>query len=267
MAARFLITHEETMTLTLVRPSYYTGLFKRLLSFTRHPVAGVDVGIPLKQKLTDTAGLFVIKLFLLLAIAVLMAVLSPVFDPQNVSIDNIVERFSPIALLFVAGLALPLLEEVGFRLSLTFKPIYLALSLGVLCYYFLTKVVFGTSNSLVDESFALRVGVSLAICAMLYLVFRLPQVSKFLCVAWKKHFRWIFYVTCAAFALVHLFNFKLSIVHVVLMPLITLPQIVSGIIYGYARVTLGFQYALLAHIANNLLFVLSSFLPEGDLIL
>lgn len=255
------------MTLTLVRRSYYLALFQRLVSFTRRPVAGVDAGMTLKQKLTDTAGLFAIKLFLLVAIAVLMAVLSPVFDPQNVSIDNIVERFSPIALLFVAGLALPLLEEVGFRLSLTFKPIYLALSLGVMCYYFLTKAVFGTSNSLVDESFVLRVGVSLTVCTTLYLVFRLRQVSKFLCAVWERHFRWIFYVTCAAFALVHLFNFELNIVHVVLMPLITLPQIVSGIIYGYARVTLGFQYALLAHIANNLLFVLSSFLPEGDLIL
>lgn len=255
------------MTLTLVKPSYYIALLKRLLSFTRRPVAGVDAGMTLKQKLTDTAGLFVIKLFLFVAIAVLMAALSPVFDPQNVSIDNVVERFSPIALLFVAGLALPLLEEVGFRLSLTFKPIYLALSLCVMCYYFLTKVVFGTSNSLVDESFSLRVGVSLTLCMMLYLVFRLPQVSRFLGVVWSRHFRWIFYFTCAAFALVHLFNFELSIIHVVLMPLITLPQIVSGIIYGYARVTFGFQYALLAHVANNLLFVLSSFLPEGDLVL
>lgn len=255
------------MTFKLVRPSYYIALVKRVLSFTRHPVADAGAGMALKQKLTDTAGLLVIKLLSAVAIAVLMAVLSPVFDPKNVSVDNIVERFSPVALLFVAGLALPLLEEVGFRLSLRFNPVYLALSLGVMCYYFLTKVVFGTSNSLVDESFGVRVGVSLAICTLLFLVFRLPQVSTFLREVWEKHFRWIFYVTCAAFAFVHLFNFELSIVHIILMPLMTLPQIVSGILYGYARVILGFQYALLAHVANNLLFVLSSFLPEADLIL
>ena len=40
----------------------------------------------------------------------------------------------------------------------------------------------------------------------------------------------------------------------ILAPLITLPQIVSGIIYGYARMALGFQYALLASRHQQLSF-------------
>lgn len=91
------------MKFTLVKPAHYVALFQRLTSFVRDPVDRVVVDRSPTQKMADTIGLVVIKLLLFVAIAVVMALLSPVFDPKNVSIDNITERFSPIALLFVAG--------------------------------------------------------------------------------------------------------------------------------------------------------------------
>ena len=252
------------MKYPLLRPSYNRSLFLAVLDFVRAPRYSAFAEIPIGEKIRDTLGLFVVKLVLFVAIALFMALLSPVFDPQNVSVHNLTARFAPAMLFVVAALALPLLEEVGFRLSLKFKPGYLAMSLSVICYYFMTKAVYGTSNSMIDESFLTRAGLSIAVGVAIYPVLKARTVSYALSRFWENHFRWVFYGSCGSFALVHLFNYELSVINLVLMPLITLPQIVSGVIYGYARMVLGFQYALLAHAVNNTVFVLGSMLPEGD---
>jgi hypothetical protein len=252
------------MTYPLLQPSYYRSLFLAVLEFVRNPQYSAIATTPTSEKIRDTFGLFVVKLLLFVAIAVSMALLSPVFDPQNISANNLTARLTPAMLFFVAVLALPLLEEIGFRLSLKFKPSYLAMSLAVIGYYFLTKVVYGTSNSTIDDSFLTRAGLSIAVGMALFPVLQTRTVSNALSGFWEKNFRWIFYFSCGSFALVHLFNYELSAINLILMPLITLPQIVGGVIYSYARMVLGFQYALLAHAINNSLFVLASMLPEGD---
>ena len=253
------------MTFSLIRPAFYKTTLAELLKFVKAPHDTTGSVRSVRDNLRDTIGLFVIKLVLFVMIAVLMAAISRFFDPENISLDNMTERFPPAMLFLVAGLALPLLEEVGFRLSLKFKPIYLAMSASVICYYFLTKVVFGTSNSVIDDSFALRAFTSIGVGLVLLPCLRLASVSKPLACFWVRKFRWIFYFSCASFAFVHLFNYELTPVNILLMPLITMPQIVSAVIYGYARVTLGFQYALLIHVINNVIFVLLSMLPDGDL--
>ncbi len=253
------------MGIALLSPSFYGTLFLAVWRFLVKPRYPDKSTLGIREKLRDTFGLFVIKLFLFVLIAVFMALISSFFDPKNLTVDSITTRFSPIMLFLVAALALPLLEELGFRLSLRFKPIFLATSVAVICYYFLTKIVYETSNSLIDESFPIRAGSSILLGAVLFLFFRINRIAQRLSNFWQRHFRWIFYLSCASFAFVHVFNYELTPVNLMLMPLITLPQIVSGVIYGYARVALGFQYALLAHVINNSIFVLASFLPAGDL--
>jgi len=254
------------MKYALVKPSFYKSLFIELYGYIKAPSPSYVTNKSVGHKLSDTAALFVIKITLFVAIAVVMALLSPVFEPENIALDNLTERLSPLMLLFVAGFALPLLEELGFRLSLRLKPIYLAMSVSVIAYYILTKVVFGTSNTMVEESFAIRIGSSIAIGAALFPILRRQTIANALGYFWQSNFRWIFYFSCASFAAVHLLNYEMTVINILLMPLITMPQIVSGVIYGFARVTLGFQFALLAHVLNNVVFVAASMLPGGDLL-
>lgn len=248
----------------LLRPTYYSRLLSELIVFLGNPRSAQSRTKTAKEKIRDTVGLFVIKFALLVIFALLMALMSPVFDPENISKSNLAQRLTPFMLLLVAGFALPLLEELGFRLSLRFRPVYLAISSAVFSYYFLTKIVFRTSNSLIDESFWVRVTVSLAIGALIFPVVRIRSVSLSLGAFWNRNFRWIFYFSCISFAFVHLFNYELTLLNVLLMPLLTMPQILSGVIYGYTRVAFGFQYPLVTHCANNVIFVVLASVAGDD---
>jgi hypothetical protein len=161
------------------------------------------------------------------------------------------ERFSPLMLLLLAGVVMPLFEEIGFRLSLVFRPIYLAMTASVLAYYFLTKVVYGTKISMADESFGIRVGVSVALGILVFVAINRRAVEERMAAFWSAHVRTIYYASCVVFAWMHITKYEVTLATVLLLPILTLPQLFSAIIYGYTRVAFGFGYPLLLHMTMN----------------
>ncbi len=106
------------MKYALVTPRYYWALFKELTAFVGPPDTSEAAEKTTRRRICDTVGLFVIKLLVLIPVGVIMSV---IYDPENLTSQSMAERFSPVQLLLVAGLILPLVEEVGFRLSLRFR--------------------------------------------------------------------------------------------------------------------------------------------------
>lgn len=250
------------MTYPLIKPIYYLNLLKQLISFIKNPELQPDRKKSIRMKVYDTIGLFVLKVFFLVILALFMALVSPWFDPENISKSNMVDRYEFPILLLVGGFILPLVEEVCFRLSLRFRPIYLSLTSLVICYYLLTKLAFHTSISMVDESFLLRVLVSFSIGLFSYPIFAHKKVKFSLAYFWQMNVRWIYYISCLSFAFIHIFNYELTLINLLLLPLITLPQLMSAIINGYTRLAFGFQYPLLFHITNNLIAISLTQLPS-----
>ena len=240
------------MTYSLIRPSYYRHLLRELIDYLWNPHL-TPSRKSTRSKITDTIGLYVLKVFFLIGLGLFFALLSPIYDPENLTKSTMAERFGPAMLLLVGGLVLPLLEEILFRLSLRFKPGYLALTTSVLTYYVLTKTVYNTSLSAVDEGFLLRVGISICVCAVTYPILRIGPIRSALAHIWCRWFRWIFYSASLIFAWIHISNYETSLVNLLMMPVITLPQLSSALIYGYTRVSFGFQYPLLCHFSNNLI--------------
>lgn len=232
----------------LLKPRYYRKLLLEIYTFIEAPRLVSESNKPVKYKFYDTIGLFILKMFLLIPILLFFAA---VYDPENVQSQSMADRFSPLALLLVGGLILPLIEEIAFRLSLVFKPIYLALSSSALFYYLLTKAVFHTKISAFDETFFLRLWGSLGFGLIIYLAVNRTAVRQLLEKFWVGNFRYIYYLSCIVFAWMHLSKYELIWLNVVLLPILTLPQLMSAIIYGYTRVVFGFQYPLLIHITMN----------------
>lgn len=251
------------MQYPFLKPSYYYSLFKDISGYVRRPVNKKNLDKPIKFKIYDTIGLFMLKVLFLIPISILMSV---IHDPENLSKSNMMERFSPLLLLLVAGVILPTVEEIAFRLSLKFKPAYLALSMGVFAYYILTKTVYYTKISAIDESFATRAGMAIGLMVLLYPIINTTAIKEKLTNVWDTHFRVIYYLSCMIFAGIHIFNYELSWINLALLPLITLPQLMSAIIAGYTRVSFGFQYPLFFHMANNLIAIGIAFLPFEDVI-
>lgn len=251
------------MNYPLIKPKYYFSLFKDILNFIKNPTNEKNSTKSTKQKIYDTIGLLILKMLFLIPVVLFFAV---VYDPENIQKGNMSERFTPIILLLVGVVILPFLEETLFRLSLIFKPIYLALTSSVFCYYILTKIVFYTKISSVDESFFIRVAVSTSLGIVLYFIFNIKSIKNGLIIFWSNNFRGIYYIVCLFFAWLHYSKYELNWTNTLLLPILTLPQLMSAIIYGYIRVSFGFRYPLLLHMSNNLIGFSMSFLLSTDLI-
>ena len=250
------------MNYPLIKPQYYRSLFKEITQFVKQPKNRKAQDKSTKTKIYDTIGLFILKLFFLIPISLVVGF---IHDPENLSKSNMAERFSPLVLILVAVLILPSIEEIAFRLSLKFKAIYFALSVGVFTYYILSKIIFQTRISEVDESFLLRLTCSLSIALVIYLVLQFSStLNQKLTKFWEDRFAWIYYISCLSFAWIHIFNYELHWKNLLFLPLITLPQLMSGLISGYTRVAFGFQYPLFFHMFTNLLAVSVSLLPFAD---
>lgn len=249
------------MDYPLIKPSYYYSLFLDIIRFIKKPNNSQDSQKSTLLKTYDTIGLLLLKFICLIPVVLFFAL---VYDPPNVQSVSMAERFSPIMLLLLAGVILPLIEEIAFRLSLKFKPIYLALSSTVLLYYFLNKAIFHVKNTAFDETFTLRVGIAVTFGIVMFSLINISSVKERLAKFWSEYFRSIFYFSCVLFAWVHITKYEINAVNILLLPILTLPQLMSAIIYGYIRVSFGFRYPLFLYMAQNLLVVGLSLLASAD---
>lgn len=122
----------------LLNPKYYYSEFRELSKFVMSPVAHSHHELSFAQKVNGTWRLLVVKMVQAIVIGI---VIGAIYDPVNKTTGSMAERISPAGLLMVGVFILPLLEEVAFRLSLKFKPIYLALTLGIFGYYISSKAI------------------------------------------------------------------------------------------------------------------------------
>lgn len=230
-----------------LNPKHYFNEFKQLLNFVITPSDSSGT-LTTAQKIEGTWTMFVVKFILAIIVGVSIGIF---YDAENKTTISMAERFSPIALLFVTIIALPLLEEVEFRLSLKFKPVFLALTLGALTYSILSKTIYTTKLSDINHYFMERVSYTLAVFLLAYPLFSFPKVKRVFARFWQNNFRWIFYGSCLAFAWVHIFNYELTLTHLLLTPLLTIDKLVSAMCYGYTRVNYGFLYSMAIHMFNN----------------
>lgn len=247
-----------TVSYPLIKPKYYKSLLMDLLNFIRRPINKQSIEKSTKHKIYDTVGLFFIKLVFSITVASLLQL---AYEPENQTSVSMSERFSPLVLLLVGGIILPIFEEITFRLSLKFRPLYLALTIGTFTYYIITKAVFKSRLSMIDDTFWYRVTTGVIMLSIVYLISIRRPIRQALQQFWKRQFKWIYYLSCISFAWLHIFNFELNVTNLLLLPILTLPQLFSATIAGYTRVAFGFKYPLLIHMATNTLFLSLTFLP------
>ena len=241
------------MLKNIINPRKYYFLFQEVIKFLRYPRIEEN-SIGKKEKITNTIILIIIKIILSVIIgSISMIIISSIgIETENIGVKNAEELYNSLELLIVGVLIFPLLEETGFRLYLRFRPIYLSLSSTVLCYYLITKVIYKTYNLDFSNNFILRVMLSLFFGSLIYLLAK--KYQKFLENFWKTNIRWIFYFSFVLFGFVHILNYEPSIEIFLLFPIITLPQLVSGVLIGFVRINYGFIYGLSIHIISNFLF-------------
>lgn len=246
------------MIYQLIKPKFYLEILKELIYFIKYPKLIVTHQKSVKRKVIETIGLFIIKMTASISIALLLGLF---YEPKNITDSTMAARFSPLVFLVVGGIILPSFEEIAFRLSLKYKTIYASLSLTAFAYYIVTKVIYKSNLSLVDDSFSIRILLALTIGILSYGILNRVNIKKRLTQFWTANFKYIYYTSCVMFAWLHIFNFELTTINIILLPIITLPQLFSATIAGYTRVAFGFRYPLIIHMATNSIFISLTFLP------
>jgi membrane protease YdiL (CAAX protease family) len=142
----------------------------------------------------------------------------------------------------------PIMEEIVFRLWLSFKKIHVTISLVVTFWIIITKL---QSKSLyvfiLDLTFLknLLAAIVLGILMNLFFNSRIVQL--------KLNRSFLYWISSVGFGLIHIFNFlPLEITICWVYPLLILPQIILGLILGFSRIKYGFFFSLLLHGLINL---------------
>ncbi len=244
------------MKLKIIYPKYYYKLFVELIHFLIKPTPNKQIELKNSERIRNTIMLFLIDLFLSLIIAFVTTVIFK--DNNNIAILGARKLYGPLKLLIIGTLIFPLLEETAFRLSIRFKPIYLALSCCILSYYTITKLIYDTHNADLGNNFVFRCLLAIMVGFIIY--FTANKFSENLKTFWEKHFRWILYFSILSFGFVHILNYQLSLKILLLAPIITFPQLFGGAILGFIRIKYGFIYNFSVHSLSNFIAISLSLL-------
>jgi Type II CAAX prenyl endopeptidase Rce1-like len=158
--------------------------------------------------------------------------------------------------LWISVLLAPVAEELTFRLPLRYTEVNLTISVLLATLFVVRRLllklgIFGLATRwLWSAVFALLVA------SVVLVLMRTEPVKRFTSRIWLGHFRSVVYTSCFAFGLFHLSNYRFSSFTaetLLLAPLLVLPQIISGFIFGFARMRLGMIWCIVLHAAMNFL--------------
>ncbi|MGB0564495.1 MAG: type II CAAX prenyl endopeptidase Rce1 family protein [Spirulinaceae cyanobacterium] len=216
-----------------------SSLLSDYLKFLRSPNLTPPPRPPsLRQIIIQTLRLYSLHLLLIIGVGVLIG---QVLEEGDSLIPELFDEISPGALFFFAVVAAPIVEEILFRLPLCaglvnlVLPGSLLLGLGLL---WLTPL----GSSEIVMIMALLAGFTL------YLWRQRPP-SRAIAQVYQRCPRLIFYTLTLLFGTIHITNYESQVWG--LLPLLVLPQILAGLLFGFVRVRYGFGWAIALHAFHN----------------
>lgn len=227
-------------------------------AFLRRPNAET-ISAPLKQKLLVMA--VIVALDILIGILVTL-VTAPIEALISVQAQHAGEAVAQLGfMLALAGIFVaPLIEEVPFRLWLAPNPLFFFISFALITTQYAPLPFTGRLREvgLADDFLVLvRIAFYLIIGAVITLFFYLRQRDgKPYADFFRRYVAVYYYVAAIVFGFVHLSNYNYNVEPWWYAPVLILPQLIGGFVFGYIRIRLGFWYAVLAHMATNLLWTL-----------
>ncbi|RJY09698.1 type II CAAX prenyl endopeptidase Rce1 family protein [Aurantiacibacter aquimixticola] len=216
-----------------------------LLAFLRRPRIEANENLSIGNRFSIGAGLFAISLavtavFGLLALPIILATDLTTGERLNEALAG-----SAWSVMLAVVLIGPLVEEIIFRgwLSGTWRAVFAsALALGTIY----------AGSAIVDPYFAEGSAVKsglLALGAVAIVLGLSPLDRGRRIVGFGQAFPTIFYVQAIIFGALHFTNYAATSPVIALVA--TLPLVACGLIWGYARIRLGFASAVMLHAAYN----------------
>jgi len=193
--------------------------------------------INIKQFLNLLFLNFVISIFLGFLLIVVSKIIAEKFD-----VNKLLSLKFKLYVIFIG----PVLEEIYFRLLLRINKknliIFSINNLFVIAFFIYNKYYF-------------IAGILVFINILMLFLLRfitLKVVKSFL----ENNFNYYFYISAVLFGILHIFNFNVLSIQVILLAIIlTSKQITGGVFLGYIRLKYGLKYSILFHSLVNLIVV------------
>ncbi|MDQ6477767.1 type II CAAX prenyl endopeptidase Rce1 family protein [Dyadobacter sp. LHD-138] len=155
----------------------------------------------------------------------------------------------------------PIQQEIKFRLCLIYSKINIAGFLGIWCFFLLNKLNEGKGLFGEQNPTSLNLGLSLIAMASVYsCLLQNKEINNKLETLWMTYSKPVFLISILCFALFHVASLDKNLLDLRLIPILLLPPVLSGLIFGYTRLKYGVRYSLLLHIGYNVVCVFLPFL-------
>lgn len=225
----------------------YSAFVKEIIRFIISP-DNKSKNLSIKEKLKSLIILFILEFIFLLF---LMIFIRFFVDNENFAINKLKNNLSPFLIFLIGVLLVPFMEEIIFRLSLIFKPIFLAIASSLLFYVLLSKFYFKTNYLFLDSTLFLRLILTLIIGILVFII--ASNFSNRLIIFWNNNFKWIFYISVIVFGFSHVYNYQIGTHDLIIVPFLVLPQLLGGVFLGFIRIKYGFVYGCIFHSCFNVL--------------
>ncbi len=147
----------------------------------------------------------------------------------------------------IIAIAIPLIEEMIFRLPLNLKKSSIAISFSFLYLRFSGNFL----NHILDITKTedlIKIFKSFFIFLLIMLIVKQENLNRFK----REHYKFTFYFIAIGFGLIHILNFHTINYYLLLFyPIFVLPQIFMGVIIGNIRIKYGFIWGWALHCLIN----------------
>jgi len=212
------------------------------------------------RKISGTLSLLFLNWFLLIVFGVLMTTL--LVEAGFMKDPVLIKKAYPtlIVALILAGLVVPVIEEVISRIWLIYSEKKMSIAIGTvasivvykLCYY--TGIANG-SVSLIVGVFSISFGVVTGF--VLFSILKKLKVN--LAEIFRNNVRSLSLISGIVFGYLHLVNYKLNLNLLLFSPIVLASYISGGLILSFIRVRYGILYSIAFHITHNIIFLLIKF--------
>jgi hypothetical protein len=150
----------------------------------------------------------------------------------------------------------PVSEELIWRLPLRYTEVNLTISALLVTLFTVRRLLLKSEIFSLITRWLWSALFAILVAPVVFVLLRTEPVSRLASRIWQDHFRSVVYVSCFAFGLLHISNFRFTTLTSetsLLAPLLVLPQMISGFVFAFARMRLGMISCIVLHAATNLL--------------
>ncbi|WP_409013947.1 type II CAAX prenyl endopeptidase Rce1 family protein [Dyadobacter sp. CY356] len=177
----------------------------------------------------------------------------------DISMKSLHQNFHEKGLIYmiiIICLVAPIIEEISFRLCLRYSSWNLSLMIGCWIYTILAQIIKSKVSFWGNFIFMYPI---MALPIVYFFLEKCKIMNSAFDNFWSVNSRPIFYLSVVLFAFSHTFNFEVDLLTLIMIPILTLPQAIMGVILSYTRLKFGIIYSICLHIIFNAIAVGTSY--------